>query len=468
MKIDFDRYRERERSFQIRGLLFFVVGFIFIFASFWWMVLYIAAGIATHDAEFDIRFGAVFLGVTGIVPLSCGCLLVWTSLRLRTSWKHFYELSLLFQNNENPSESEIAKVLGLDEKRAKRVFFDACAAGMIVDPNRGIRALKVSEQGNPPNKSIREPSKGENNGPSIVKVNHLGIAKSPAKTLAGALLNNTYQIEDEIGAGSRGIVYSARQIRTGKRYAIKALLKDARMDVHAIKRFKQEATTLSSLGHPAIVQVHDFDVTQAGIHFLVMELLEGESLESRLGWRGSLPWAEIRTIVLQITDGLAAAHRAQILHRDLKPSNIFLSHVEDRPERVVLLDFGFAKPLESAEKSRITKPNEVVGTPMYMSPEMARGEEIDERADIYALGSILYEMVTGAPPFIEKNLATLYAKVLSEPPPQASSAAMTEIPAELDRILERALAKDPNDRYESVDMMRKEIRSLKDELNFHD
>src|SRR5262249_25456420 len=159
----------------------------------------------------------------------------------------------------------------------------------------------------------------------------------------------------------------------------------------------------SAIGHPGIVAVHDFHETEGGVHYLVMDLLEGETLEQRLARAGSLPWSEARRIVTEVGSALAAAHDRGLLHPDLKPANTFLATASDQPARAAPLASGLAKPLSDAARSRITVSGTAVGTPMYMSPEQARGEALDVRSDVYGLAAVLYEMITGAPPFLDRT-----------------------------------------------------------------
>jgi serine/threonine-protein kinase len=201
------------------------------------------------------------------------------------------------------------------------------------------------------------------------------------------------------------------------------------------------------LGHPNIVAVHDFDKTEEGTPFLVMDLLEGETLARRLDRQGSLPWEAAQTIALEVGSGLATAHDHGLLHRDVKPANIFLAEATSSGgQRAVLVDFGLVRPVDP-NASRITATGVPVGTPLYMSPEQARGELVDVRSDLYGLAAVVYEMVTGAPPFFDRTLAEVYARLLNDPAPLASSVAPEACPPGLDEVLARALAKRPSDRF---------------------
>jgi eukaryotic-like serine/threonine-protein kinase len=274
-------------------------------------------------------------------------------------------------------------------------------------------------------------------------------AQAHAQSLVGTVLHGTYQIDARLGEGGMGMVFRGRHLRTGRAYAVKTMLPDARLQADARSRFEREATAASALGHPNIICVHDFNETPDGTFYLVMDLLEGDTLEQRLARVGSLAWADGRRIVLELGAGLAAAHAHGLLHRDVKPGNVLLAKTGNT-ERAVLLDFGLVKPMEEAAISRITATGAAVGTPLYMSPEQARGESIDPRSDLYSLAALLFEIVTGAPPFLDRTLANVYARLLTVDAPAASSVADHPIPVELDAVLARALAKSRDARFPDV------------------
>jgi serine/threonine protein kinase len=214
----------------------------------------------------------------------------------------------------------------------------------------------------------------------------------------GRVLSNVYRVEQKIGEGGMGAVYLARHIHLQKPYAIKVLTTTVANNGQAVERLKQEAIAASSIEHDNIVDVVNFDRADDGSVFIVMELLRGESLHARLA-RGPMAPSEALPIAWQICAALGAAHARGIVHRDLKPENVFLAKRGDG-ERVKVLDFGISK-VKSAEADgvRMTRTGQLVGTPLYMSPEQAKGEQdIDLRVDVYALGVMLYEMLVGAPP----------------------------------------------------------------------
>jgi serine/threonine-protein kinase len=216
-------------------------------------------------------------------------------------------------------------------------------------------------------------------------------------------------------------VYDAEHVTLGRRVALKALARRFAEDTVAVTRFRNEARAASALGHPNIVECSDFGVLPDGAPYLVMERLEGETLGQRLRREGKLSPLETANIVAQILSALAATHERDILHRDLKPENVFLSRRPGLPPIVKLLDFGISKqlnaPLEDPSQA-LTRAGFVMGTPGYMAPEQARGErDLDGRVDLYAVGVLAYEMLSGRLAYSAKNPAALVAEMRNSPPP---------------------------------------------------
>ncbi|MFO0685411.1 MAG: protein kinase [Sandaracinus sp.] len=288
-------------------------------------------------------------------------------------------------------------------------------------------------------------------------------ASTPARVavedLTGRTLKGTWEIERRLASGGMGTVYVTRHARTGRRYALKTLLPDEQLSPNAIGRFEREARAATAIGHLGIAAVHDFDTTPEGAHYLVMDLLVGESLETRLARVGRLPWPEARRVILEVADALAAAHRAGVLHRDVKPSNVFMAVREGAPERAMLLDFGLAKPIEPNRQHFVTRTGAIVGTAHYMAPEQARGLAVDVRTDVYGLGALLYEMIAGVPPFLGSTPFAVMQMLLTEdaPPPSTLTAAL---PAGVDAVVLRALAKEPADRFQDVDALKSAIDAV--------
>src|SRR5437588_3583983 len=262
-----------------------------------------------------------------------------------------------------------------------------------------------------------------------------------------------YEIVAPIGAGGMGEVYRARDTRLDRTVAIKVLPAEFANDAQLRLRFEREAKAISRLTHPNICTLHDVG-QQDGIDYLVMEFLEGETLAERVA-KGPLPVEQALAVGVQIADALDKAHKQGIVHRDLKPGNIVLTK-----NGAKLLDFGLAKygpqpeiagsltVLPTQQKS-LTKEGTIVGTFQYMAPEQLQGSEADARTDIFALGAVLYEMLTGRRAFSGKTKVSLIAAILEHEPPPISSIQPPSPPA-LDRLIRICLAKDPDDRWQTA------------------
>jgi eukaryotic-like serine/threonine-protein kinase len=277
----------------------------------------------------------------------------------------------------------------------------------------------------------------------------------------GKVLAETYEVIRLLGQGGMGRVYEVGHTRlTKKRYAVKILQADAAADPEAYARFRREAEITSELGHPHIVEVHDFNVTTEGQPFIVMEFLEGEDLYDHLQRRGEpLHRSEVLRIMTQVTSALKAAHDAGVIHRDLKPENIYLARQSQGDPQAKLLDFGLSKIKHG--KSRLTKQNSIFGTPHYMAPEQADGksEDVDARSDIYALGVIVYQCLCGEVPFDAPTPLGVLYKVINETPKPLTERA-PQLPPEIDAVVARAMAKDREERYESVDDFMQELSPI--------
>lgn len=270
----------------------------------------------------------------------------------------------------------------------------------------------------------------------------------PAGELVRQVLRGTYQILEVLDEGGMGRLYRAEHIRLHRPIAVKVLAQHLSNDSGALTRFHREAEIVSQLHHPHIVHILDFDTTETGAPYIVMELLQGESLAKRLDRERMLPIADIVQIVAQIASALNLAHQQGIVHRDLKPDNVFLLKVDAGQVFVKLLDFGISKSTSAAAK--VTREFDVLGTPDYMAPEQAVSTaKADHRADQFALASMTYEMITGRMPFTADSIPELLRKVVNEDPMPASHYAPGLGPA-VDHVILRAMSKSPDARFLAV------------------
>jgi len=267
--------------------------------------------------------------------------------------------------------------------------------------------------------------------------------------MLGKILNNTYKLEKELVAGGMGQVYIASHLRLdGRRYAIKLLHPELAVTETFQKRFKDEAESMTALGHPNIVRIEDFLIIE-GSYFLVMEFIAGDSLDRRIFNEGSMSPSIVKDLAVQLLEGLEYCHQQGIIHRDLKPSNLLLTE----SQQLKITDFGIA--LQDQQKERLTKPGTILGTPDYMSPEQILGHTTDARSDLYSVGIILFEMLAGHTPFprnedTEGSYVVLFAHMNTEAPPLKGS----HIPPYLKMAVEKCLEKDPNKRFQSAEEMK--------------
>jgi serine/threonine protein kinase len=285
---------------------------------------------------------------------------------------------------------------------------------------------------------------------------------SPPADLVGTMLSERYLVMQRIGDGGMARVYLAKHIHLEQKVAIKALKRGQLDDPAAVDRFLREARAATRIRHENIVQM--LDCGQAGnLLFLVMEYLEGEDLEVKLTRDRKLPWPRTKAIGLQIARALKAAHAAGIVHRDLKPSNIFVVNHPDRADAIKVIDFGIAK-VSGEEGGSVTQTGAIFGTARYMAPEQARGEKADPRTDIYALGVILYEMVTGEPLFGSAGVYELLSKHLNEIPVAPSSRTPgLQIPPQAEILILRMLAKSREDRPQTMAECERLLASFDDQ-----
>lgn len=266
---------------------------------------------------------------------------------------------------------------------------------------------------------------------------------------------SNYEIYRPLGKGGMSSVYLALHVARSEPLVIKVLTRDLAEFPNAIARFMNEARLTDKIKHPNVVEVLDYGTTPEGLAYLVMPLYQGEDLRTILRREGRLEWPQIYSLLLQLCSALEAVHERGIVHCDVKPSNC-LCVIDGDQEHLTLLDFGVARQIDGCREES------VVGTPDYMSPEQARGDEVDARSDIYSLGIMLGELLTGRVPFIGDSLADLLESQEHELPPSLAMLAGPDVvlPPELETIYRRALAKDPADRFASVGELAAALRAI--------
>ena len=289
----------------------------------------------------------------------------------------------------------------------------------------------------------------------------------PIDPLVGQTLDDKYRLEERLGVGGMGTVYRARHLLIDRPVAVKVLNPRFVEDEAAQTRFRREAKAAGRLQHPNAVTVTDFGQTSDGYVYIVMELLEGQTLRDALAKEAPLDTARAVSLMLQAAAAVAAAHEAGIIHRDLKPANIFIVQRSEVPAVVKVLDFGIAKlaadSLDEDDLTTLTLVGAMIGTPRYMSPEQCDGAELTPAADVYSLGVILYEMLSGAVPFSGATPLAIAMRHFSEPP-RSPREIVSSIPLELEKVVLHALEKRPEDRPANATEFRNELFATAERL----
>lgn len=281
----------------------------------------------------------------------------------------------------------------------------------------------------------------------------MNLPQAPA---IGSLIAGRYRVEGVLGEGGMGVVLRATQLANGRSVALKILTPEAAAIGETVARFRQEAMIASRIRNVHVVSVLDFGEADDGRQFIAMELLEGIDLAALIEQRGALPTQEAVGLVLQACAGVAAAHAQGLIHRDLKPANLFLARRDGLPPIVKVLDFGLSKSLDG-HGARLTLTSIALGTPMYMAPEQViPTKDVDARCDQHAIGMVLFELLTGRPPYDLPNATALAVAIATHPPPSAR-ALRPELPIRLDLAIQRALAKRPDDRFADLGQLARAI-----------
>jgi serine/threonine-protein kinase len=319
----------------------------------------------------------------------------------------------------------------------------------------------------PPYASLPAPAAVVSSTPSIAPATPsparpaLGLrpAAQPLETLIGRTLNHRYLVEDKVGEGGFGAVFRGKQIATGREVALKILHPHNVSDETIVARFRREAEACSKLRDPHTVTTYDFDETPDGILYLAMELLRGHSLHQVQKSDGPLPFERVLRILDQVAASLAEAHANGIVHRDMKPENVFIETREGE-DHVKVLDFGIAKVVsDERQVPALTAVGQTLGTLEFMSPEQLRGQKLDGRSDIYALGMMSYEMLTGTLPFASAKspIDIINFHMRHEPPAPSKLSDKVTIPAAVDAIILKMVAKDKDKRFHDANALREEI-----------
>ena len=289
------------------------------------------------------------------------------------------------------------------------------------------------------------------------------FAREAANKLIGTTVNDQYKIVGAIGYGGMSVVLKAKDLKLGKFVALKMLLPHLMLQTHSMARFQQEAQSASALNHPNVVSIHNYGETESGQPFLVMDLIEGNSLASLIKREKHLSVDRALNIFIQLASALTHAHQNGIVHRDLKPSNVLLCEQNGEKDVCKIVDFGIAKllPHEGRDAVSLTQTGDVFGSPLYMSPEQCKGEKLDAKADIYSMGCLMYETLCGTPPHTGNNMLEVLYRHMNEIPKDFKSLKLDiSIPQRLEALIFKALAKEPSARPASMQAVHDELKQI--------
>jgi serine/threonine protein kinase len=277
-----------------------------------------------------------------------------------------------------------------------------------------------------------------------------------------AELPEQYKLLRKVSDGGMGSIFEARNRYTGAQAAIKVLRPESARNREAVQRFIFEAKAAGILKHPSICSVYDFGITKSGMPYLVMDWIDGMSLQQVVNEAGKLSAIDAVPIFQQVASALAYAHKNKVVHRDIKPENIMISLNEAEHIQVHMVDFGIAKALSDAENGTetlgLTRTGMVMGTPLYMSPEQVTLAKVDARTDIYSLGCVMYFTLTGSPPFSGESTIDIFTKHISDSAPEMNRA--LKIPSDLKMITLKSMEKNPDHRYQSMEQLASDLKKI--------
>lgn len=299
---------------------------------------------------------------------------------------------------------------------------------------------------------------------SAVPSNRLVDDDGGDSTLVGKTIDGKYLIQSPLGEGGMAVVYRANHIQMERTVVIKVMQGWLLSNRNSVERFERECKLTAKLNHPNIVSVYDVGTINGKEPYLVMEFIDGESLADKIDKNGALPYTTTANIIIQICRGLQEAHSNGIIHRDLKPDNVLLQHKSDRPDWVKIVDFGISNLVQGSK--RLTKTGRMVGTPEYIAPEQLKDRPIDIRTDLYGIGVMMFEMLTGHVPFDgESAEAILMKHLLEDAPPMSEVKPDLPQPNLFQPIVDKLMRKDPDERYQTATELRLDVeRALNDIL----
>jgi len=366
------------------------------------------------------------------------------------------------------NEPESGYIFGLGEQNADPKGDAAVLSGQLQPSVEGTLPSQLQLKA-----ADSQPSELQlNAGQTVAGPMHMSATEGPARSSdvginmpPGTLFDEKYEILEVLGEGGMSVVYKARHVLMKNIVAIKLLKARYASDSATMLRFQREGQAVSRLNHPSIVRVYDFGISREGHPFLVMEYFEGQSLLALIAEKGPLPLNKAVSIYSQVARALASAHTNTVIHRDLKPSNIVVLDPESPTPTVKIVDFGLAKVFdeEEAGQHKLTQTGDIFGSPSYMSPEQCQGKKVDDRSDMYSMGCLMYEGLTGDLPFRGENLFLVFKKHVEDTPrnfkavaPQLKDLALIE------PVVFKCLAKAPSDRYQTMDQLAQALDAIKD------